>query len=150
MITDELLTEVCAEVRNYFAHDDEKYVGAYEITNGAITPQIDLQTAYMRIVGSHRNDGVHATGATLENETFGGAVWALSIPKAFLDLCEEIQAWNDKYGGTDGAALSPFSSESFGGYSYTKASGGAGSVDGSVGWKSVFAQRLNLWRRIKV
>ena len=49
---------------------------------------------------------------------------------------------NLKYGEK---SLSPYQSESFGGYSYTKASASNGD---QVDWKTVFRSRLNRWRKI--
>ena len=57
-----------------------------------------------------------------------------------ITLSEEIAAWNEK-NGTPG----PYTSESFGGYSYSKATNASGVV---VGWQDVFKSRLNAWRRI--
>ena len=48
-------------------------------------------------------------------------------------------------------AMSPFTSESFAGYSYSKGgAGGSGSSGGSgaTGWKAAFASRLNAWRKL--
>lgn len=112
-----------------------------------------LDGQYFRIVGSVFNDGVHQKGDedALHDETFSGSVWAMAVPPAVIALAEDIQAWQDKYGGVDGIAMSPYSSESFGGYSYSKASGGSWNSDsdsGAVTWQSVFADRLNRWRKI--
>ena len=58
--------------------------------------------------------------------------------------------WSDKYLGVDSAAMSPFNSESFGGYSYSKSGGSSssGNVDLSGTWQGAFADRLNNWRKI--
>ena len=89
--------------------------------------------------------GTNGWGLVDEGE-FHGAVWIMTPPKAFLDLVTDITAWQTKYGGADGVALSPYNSESFGGYSYSKGAGSSGSA--SVDWKSAFAGRLNLYRRM--
>lgn len=89
--------------------------------------------------------------AQLTDEVFTGAVWEMGIPPAVLQLADEIEEWQNKYGGADSAAMSPFNSESFGGYSYSKSTGGGGSGSGSGSagsWQSVFASRLNPWRKI--
>lgn len=143
-----MLTELCQELRNWF--DKERHFGTFVIENGSI----DLSEAgiqndqYFRIAGSVFNDGVHQYPAEdLHDEVFDGAVWLMAVPKAVLDLAAEIEAWQAKYGGADSAAMSPFTSESFGGYSYSKGSGSDGS--GSSGsWQSAFASRLNQWRKI--
>ena len=88
----------------------------------------------------------------LIDETFEGAVWAMAVPPAVLALLAEIEAWQEKYGGVDSAAMSPFTSESFGGYSYSKGSRGSSSSSGTGDagtWQSVFSSRLNKWRKIR-
>ena len=53
----------------------------------------------------------------LDDEEFTGAVWALGIPKAVIQLADDIDAWRAKYESVNSQAMSPFQSESFGGYS---------------------------------
>ena len=121
--------------------------------DGLITPSFDIPTDYIRIVGSHKNDGVHKlSDADLVDEgTFKGAIWVMSPPKAFLDLAAEIAAWQEKNGGIDSQAMSPYNSESFGGYSYSKSGGGAGGNSaGSADWAGAYAKRLNIYRKIRV
>ena len=65
--------------------------------------------------------------------------------KAVVELADEIAAWREKYGAV---MDSPYTSESFGGYSYSKASG-AGDSTGSGGWQSAFRARLNPYRKLK-
>ena len=86
----------------------------------------------------------------LRDESFHGAVWVMSPPADFLALVGEIETWQDKYGGVDSTAMSPFTSESFGGYSYSKASGGSteGGASSVPTWQSTFASKLKLYRRI--
>lgn len=101
---------------------------------------------YFRIVGSVLNDGVYQYGnCALRDETFEGAVWAMSVPAEFLRLEEEIKAWRTQY---ENAANSPFQSESFAGYSYTKSSANGNSGGSVTGWQGVFASRLNKWRKL--
>lgn len=149
-----MLNEICAEVRNYFVLSGDVLVGDYTISDGVIVPSVPLlEEQYFRIVGSVFNDGVHKSGDVLTDEPqFHGAVWLMRIPKDFLQLADEIAQWQAKHGGVDSAAMSPYNSESFGGYSYTKgtrASASGGSSGSSVSWKDVFAQRLNVYRRIR-
>ena len=149
-----MLTEICAEIRNYFTYESDKNFGDFAVENGQITPPLSLPTDYIRIVGSRLNDGVHKVSDNdLINEgTFHGAVWIMSPPKAFLDLAEEIAKWQDKFGALDSQAMSPFNSESFGGYSYSKSGGGSASGSASSGadWRSAFAARLNIYRKIRL
>ena len=148
-----MITEICAEVRNYFSLPKDRHIGKFSIVNGSITPPISFPTDYIRIVGSRKNDGVHKISAhdLVDEGTFKGAVWIMSPPKAFLDLVKEISDWQAKYGGVDSTAMSPYNSESFGGYSYSK-SGGSRSGGESVvsDWKNAFSGRLNIYRRMLV
>lgn len=150
----EMLTELCQELRNWFDRNQPKYYGEFTIENGVLVLRDDMSLKdgqYFRIIGSALNDGVHQYGVygdALEDEAFSGAVWAMAIPPAVLSLAKEIKAWQDKYGSIDSAAMSPFTSESFGGYSYSKSGAGSGSGSASGGWRSAFAGRLTPWRKI--
>jgi len=149
-----MLTEICAEIRNYFTYDSDKHFGDFAIVDGLIIPSFDIPTDYIRIAGSRKNDGVHVRGeqgfSLVDEGEFHGAIWVMSPPKAFLDLVKEIEAWQDKYGGTDSQAMSPFNSESFGGYSYSKSGGYSGDMPSGASWQSAFAARLNIYRRIRL
>ena len=148
-----MLTEICAEIKNYFCKDEDVIIGDFKIENGNIAPSVGLASGqYYRIVGSVFNDGVHADTDELKDESeFHGAVWKMRVPKEFLDLVKDIEAWQEKNGAIDSVAMSPYTSESFGGYSYSKSTGRSG-ADGSggSGWQDVFASRLNMYRRIRV
>ena len=135
------LAELCAEVRNYFETD--KRFGDFTISGGTFAPSDFIQDGqYFRIVGSTFNDGVYRYPATrLTDETFTGAVWAMSLPPDFIALSAEIEEYNN----SDAGKASPYTSESFGGYSYTKATDSNGAP---IGWQKAFASRLNLWRKI--
>ena len=137
-----MLTEICAEIRNYFEVPNGRCFGKFEISGGSVSPLILQQGQYFRIMGSVFNDGIHQYPAyDLTDEVFDGAVWALAIPPAFLSLCDEIKAYCESAEGKTGAYVS----ESFGGYAYTKAVGQNGAP---LSWKSVFAERLNGWRKL--
>lgn len=157
-----MLTELCGYLKNWFTV--EQTYGDYKITGGNITfadgTELPLQEGqYFRIVDSIFNDGVHcyhvASGETptssevpLKDEEFNGSVWCLAIPKDVVDLAGEISAWKAKYEGADSAALSPFNSESFGGYSYSKSSGNTASGATGTSWQSVFGNRLARYRKV--
>ena len=145
-----MLTELCQELHNWF--DRERYSGTFTVENGILTAPFLKEGQYYRILGSVFNDGVYRyPDSGLDDETFDGFIWALAIPKAVIKLSTEIDAWQKKYGDADSTAMSPFASESFGGYSYSKGAGrtsASGSTAGSSGWQSVFANRLNMWRKI--
>ena len=149
-----MLTELCAWLKNYFCQEGDKIIGNFSVVNGAVTPPVDLQTGqYYRIVGSVFNDGVHAYNDVLHDESeFHGAVWKMRVPQAVLDLAEEIEDWMEKYGGVDGANLSPFLSESFGGYSYSKGYQSSTNGNGSnvASWQDAFRTRLLPYMRIRV
>jgi hypothetical protein len=83
----------------------------------------------------------------LTDEVFEGAIWTMAVPPAVIELSERITEWEGKYGA---AVVSPYSSESFGGYSYVKAGAGSGSANSGSGptWQSTFASELNRWRKI--
>lgn len=139
-----MLTEVCAELRNYFVKDIHN--GTFEIVGGKITPLDFIQeNQYFRIVGSVFNDGVYKNTAdlVLTDEIFSGSVWAMAVPPSVVALAEEIKKYNE----SDEAKPSAYTSESFGGYSYSKATDENGAP---MGWKKVFANRLNKYRRISV
>lgn len=149
-----MLNELCGYLRNWF--DRDKYIGHFQILNGAIIAPEGMEMSlldgqYIRIVGSLLNDGVYQYSDNIEgltDEEFDGAVWSLAIPKEVVAISEEIKTWVAQYGGASSAAMSPFSSESFDGYSYSKG-GASGNSNASAGdWKSVFASRLDQWRKI--
>lgn len=145
-----VLDEVCADIRNYFTEDEDKHIGRFTIENGVISPLPSFEnTTLIRISGSRYNDGVHYSNEPLIDETFTGGVWVMSPPQAFLDLVKEIEQWQEKNGAVDSTAMSPFSSESFGGYSYVKANSGT-SDGGSTTWQSVYKNRLNIYRRARL
>ena len=149
-----MLSELCHELNNWF--DRSRYLGDFIIQNGEIISRNDgsmgLQNGqYFRIIGSIFNDGVHQYPATdLHDEEFEGAVWGMAVPQEVIALAEDIAAWQDKYGGVDSEAMSPYQSESFGGYSYSKSGGGASDGTSNAGtWQGTFTARLNKWRKIR-
>ena len=145
-----MLTELCAELKNYFLRDREAdiHYGSYTISGGSIVLPFLLAGQYFRIVGSALNDGVYEYPAVgLTDETFAGAVWAMAVPPTVIALADDIEAWNAKNAD---ALASPYTSESFGGYSYTKASGASSSGGGAYSWKDQFASRLAKYRRLSV
>ena len=151
-----MLGEICAEIRNYFTYREDIHVGDWVIDNGAISPALVIPTDYIRVVGSRLNDGVHKRNKQgvfeLVDEAFHGGIWVMSPPADFLALAAEIEAWQEKNGDLDGPAMSPFNSESFGGYSYSKSGGNesGGSSSAGADWAAAFASRLKIYRRIRV
>lgn len=139
-----MLTEICQYLKNWF--EREITHGTFTISGGALADDIHLQDGqYFRIIGSVFNDGVHNTDDTLTDEVFEGTIWLMAVPPAVVELSERISAWQAEYGG---AVATPYQSESFGGYSYTKAGAGSGSANSVPTWQSMFANELNRWRKI--
>lgn len=140
-----MIEEVMRHCRNYFVPEGTEAVrGVYEIVDGVIDLPFVKTGQYVFISGSSFSDGVHLYPCSgLHDETFQGYVTPLAVPKAFIDLCEEIQTWQEKYGTATCDNMSPFQSESFGGYSYSKKSDGSGN-----NWQGAFASRLKEWRKI--
>lgn len=138
-----MLTEICGALRNWFTQDKDKHYGTFTVTDGTIAPLNFLQDGqYFRIIGSVFNDGVHQyPSAELTDEVFDGAVWAMRLPPAFLALAAEIK----EYSQSDMAKPTPYTSESFGGYSYTRAADENGAA---ISWQTAFGKRLNQWRKL--
>ena len=146
-----MLTELCAELRNYFLRDYRKdiHTGKFTISDGSIESLSFLQEGqYFRIVNSVFNDGVHQYGSEeLVDEIFDGEIWAMKIPPAVVDLANEIDQWNID---NKDVINSPFSSESFGGYSYSKTATYSGGESQVPSWRTQFAGRLSPYRRLSV
>ena len=139
-----MLEQVLMNIRNWFPVKGGIYSGTFTIKDGGITLPFLADGQYFRICGSVFNDGLHQYPASdLKAETFDGAVWALAVPQAVIELAAEIEEWQKKNGD---ASVSPYQSESFGGYSYSKATDSASG--GAVTWQSAFRSRLNAWRKL--
>ena len=139
-----MLEKVLMNIRNWFPVKGGIHSGTFTIKDGGVTLPFLADGQYFRICGSVFNDGLHQYPvAGLVDEKFSGAIWALAIPPAVVDLADEIQKWQEKNGEV---ASSPFSSESFGGYSYSKATDAE--TGGAVTWQSAFKRQLSAWRKI--
>ena len=149
-----MLTELCQELRNWFERD--KYFGTFTIEGGQLADCSFLQDGqYYRVIGSVFNDGVHKwPDDDLQDESFKGAIWAMAVPPTVIALSDKIDEWQDKYDTVDGANMTPYNSESFGGYSYSKGGGSSGNGNsqnrgnGAPTWQSMFFNELNNWRKI--
>lgn len=137
-----MLEELLTELNNWFVAPDGIHTGTFTVSeDGSIALPFLRDGQYFRIVGSESNDGLYQYPATgLVPESFTGLVWVLAIPKAVITLSEEISAYRAK-----NKDASPFTSESFGGYSYTKATNSSGLA---VGWRDVFASRMSPYRKM--
>lgn len=134
-----MLEQVLAYLHNDFARQalpEQEWT----ITDGTMEVPGALSGQYVRIIGSVLNDGVYQYPLTgLTDETFTGTVQLLAIPKTVLALVKEIETWAEKNQPT------AFTSESFGGYSYSKATNAAGVA---AGWQDVFRSRLAPYRKM--
>ena len=142
-----MLEQILDFIHNYFIK--EVYRGKFRIFNNTLDCDFLQDGQYFKIVGSVFNDGVHkySSESPLTDEEFVGEIWAMAVPPAVIALADEITTWVDKYGD---AMNSPYQSESFGGYSYSKGSGQGSSNNSSnpADWRAVFGSRLNHWRKI--
>lgn len=140
-----MLEQVLTHIHNWFQ------IGIFSskitIKNGTLDLPFLKDGQYFRIMGSVFNDGLHRYGPDmelLEDETFDGSIWVLAIPKAVVELAGEIAEWQEKYGAV---TASPYTSESFAGYSYSKSGGAEAGSTG--GWQGAFRGRLNPYRKIR-
>ena len=139
-----MLEQVLMNIRNWFPVKGGIHSGTFTIKDGGVTLPFLADGQYFRICGSVFNDGLHQYNVLdLIDETFNGTIWALAIPKAVIELATEIEAWQKKNGD---ASVSPYQSESFGGYQYSKATDSASG--GAVTWQSAFRSRLNNYRKL--
>ena len=145
-----MLNEICEHLHNFFDTRDGEFIDrtadTFTISSGLISPLSSslITGQYIRIVGSLLNDGIYLlpsnfTISTLVNETFTGAIFGLAIPRDLVTLDTEITAY---------VAANPatgYVSESFGGWSGSRATGANGAP---ISWKSAYAARLNRWRKV--
>ncbi len=136
-----MISEVCKYVHNYFAY--KRLIGTFEIKDGKFADNLMIkENQYFRIVGSLFNDGVYKYDDSLElqDELFKGGVWLMAVPKDFEKLCNDIEKFERDN------EPSVYTSESFAGYSYSKATNSKGQP---VTWHDVFAKRLNAYRKLR-
>lgn len=135
-----MLAEVLDHLNNWFVVPHGYHGGTYTVADGGLELTFLLPSQYFRVAGSVLNDGLYQYPAVgMVDETFTGYVWALAIPQELITLVAEIEAWQEKQGN------SPYLSESFDGYTYTKATGGSGAP---MTWQDAFRGRLNRWRKL--
>ncbi len=139
-----MLEEVLAHLHNWFVKD--VISGSFVVADGKINLSEGQIGQYFRIIGSVFNDGLHKIGeGSLVDEEFEGTVQLLAVPKAVVELAEEIGAWCEKNAD---ALSSPYTSESFGGYSYSKSADSVGGSGAPLGWQYQFRSRLNTWKKL--
>ena len=153
-----MLNEICAYLHNWFDINDDhdplpSWRGEFVIENGSIdlTGKL-LDGQYFRIQNSIFNDGVHkypAAEGELKDETFTGKIQAMAVPNDLIKIAGEITEWMNQNGSVSSEAMSPFNSESFAGYSYSKSSGASGGTSGNEPlWVVAYGGRLARWRKI--
>lgn len=138
-----VLDNICNYIHNYFV--SEKVKDRFNIVNGELEGASVhlLDGQYYRIVGSVLNDGVYKHPTTdLKDESFEGEVWAMSVPSTVIAIADEVGNWEEQNASK---INSPLQSESFGGYSYSKASGKDGKA---FSWIDAFGRKLNPWRKL--
>lgn len=130
---------VMGAINNWFVR--KKDVGDFTVADGVISGDFDLMDGqYYRVRGSVFNDGLHRyPESDLVDETFTGEIWELAVPAGFEELVGRIGDYQTSI------QVTPFTSESFGGYSYTKATDANGAP---LSWQSAFASELNRYRRL--
>lgn len=117
--------------------------GEFVITGNSLSPAPDAP--FVAIKGSAYHNGVYSLldgemiDAPDKDETFDGVVYPLRPPDDFLALCKDISAFDDK------SPVGAMQSETFGGYSYTRASGANGGV---ATWQNAYASRLIPFKRM--
>lgn len=136
-----MLYEIMRHIRNFFPVADGYHDGIFEINGGVVELPFANDGEYVLIEGSRFNDGVYRYPLeSLQDEIFEGTITELAPDRAFLALVVEIEDYQREYG-----KVGPYQSESFGGYSYTRASGANGAA---ASWQDAFRSRLNTWRKV--
>ena len=141
-----ILDELCRELRNYFIVDELS--GTFSVDNGTLLLSAGLLPGqYYCVSGSVFNDGVHRwPDADLIDETFTGEICAMAVPQGFLTLVSQIAEYRAKWDSMAAEGKwTGFSSESFGGYSYTLPS------DAPIDMREIAAQIVTgkrMWRKV--
>lgn len=140
------LEKVMTYIHNWFEVSIRP--GTWEVTGGCLDLPFLIDGQYFRITGSVFSDGLHQYPDTeLKDERFSGIIYGLAVPQAVVELAQEIEQWESDNAK---ALNSPYSSESFGGYGYSKDSSvsGGGNDDPAGGWQRHFMSRFIPWRKL--
>lgn len=146
-----MLEQILMEIHNWFRVRDSVngiHPGTYTIENGGIALPFLRDGQYFRIMGSLFNDGLHQYGPDMEaltDETFDGTIWALAIPKSVTEAAVEAETWLAKNGAVVNGI---YSSESFGGYAYTKDTAAADSL-AQTGIPAHILAKVNCYRKVR-
>lgn len=142
---EQILSELCSELHNWFEDRGKGYFGTFAIEGGRLSLPNIKEGQCVRIVGSTFNDGVHMYPFyDLSDETFSGSCRAMNIPPEVMEFAADLERAREGQGAS-GSVFAPFTSESFGGYSYTKATDKNGVP---LDWRTLAAKRLNKWRKL--
>lgn len=139
-----MLEAILNSLHNWFLIPGAARSGTFEVASGTLDVDFLQWDQFFRVEGSVFNDGLHRHPATcMQDEVFCGTVYPMAVPRAVIKLAEEIEAWCENNPETDKI------SESFDGYSYTRASNGQNSSNASVSrWETAFAGRLRPWKKV--
>lgn len=138
-----MLSEICKQLNNWF--DYKRLFGSFTVKGGVLKIDEAKEGQYIRICDSVFNNGVYRYPVSgLKDETFDGAVWLMAVPEEVVSLSNEVDEWKAKY---QDFLQTPYQSESFGGYSYSKGSSTASDGTG-ISWSDIFADRLRRWQKI--
>ena len=145
-----LLEDVLSHIHNWFVRDSSVFENV-SASGGAMPREVSEYVGgvrFYRIQGTYLNDGLHKSDDDeWEDEEIGRVrVSLLAIPKPLLNIVDEIEEWEKKYGEV---AKGPYFSEEFGGYKYQIRGFSSYGVAGSplAGWRLAFANQLNPWRK---
>lgn len=147
-----MLEEVLRYINNRFDNDSKgnpygSKSGTIRIEDGTVEVDGLYDGQYFWVEGSALNDGLHLYPDTdMRDEVFTGRIVYLVIPNAVVDLAAQVGMWCERNAD---AINSPLQSESFGGYSYTRASGGStGNETPPAAWQVQFGSRLRPYRKL--
>ena len=129
------IAAVMRHVHNYFERGCVE--GEFTVSGGVLTPAPNAP--FFAVEGSMYHDGVYRPGEMKDapQEKFSGKLWMLCPPDDFVQLCEEISAYDDAN------PASAMQSESFGEYSYTR-----NGDNSKCAWTAAFAAKLNGYRHM--
>lgn len=138
-----MLEAILDSLHNWFIIPGAARCGTFEVASGTLDVDFLQWDQYFRVEGSVFNDGLHRHPATcMQDEVFCGRIYPMAVPKAVIALAEEIKTWCENNPETDKV------SESFDGYSYTRASNGQNVSVGASRWETAFAGKLRPWKKV--
>ena len=149
-----MLEEIFDYLKNDFRY--KRIEGDMHVTSGRLELPGGVEPApgqFVRIFGSIYNNGVHVyDDDTLTDESWWGTVWLLAVPSDLVELAGRIRADREAQRAAEDAAresgaasVGPLKSESFDGYSYTRATRADGSL---MDWRDTYRGELARWRKL--